>query len=63
MRKESISAGRSINLALSARGNHALKEVGLYDKIKPYTIPLKGRMIHDLNGTPTCNPMDNKKMK
>lgn len=27
MRKESIGAGRSINLALSARGIHALKEV------------------------------------
>ena len=40
MRKESISAGRSINLALSIRGNHALKEVGLYDKIKHNAICL-----------------------
>ena len=56
MRKKSISAGRSINLALSARGNHSLKEVGLYDKIKPYTIPMKGRMIHDLNGSTHLQP-------
>ena len=60
MRKESISAGRSINLALSARGNHALKEVGLYDKIKPNTIPMKGRMIHDLNGTTHLQPYGQK---
>jgi len=60
MRKESISAGRSINLALSARGNHALKEVGLYDKIKPHTIPMKGRMIHDLNGTTHLQPYGQK---
>ena len=60
MRKESISAGRSINLALSARGNHALKEVGLYNKIKPNTIPMKGRMIHDLNGTTHLQPYGQK---
>ncbi|NIV72800.1 MAG: NAD(P)-binding protein, partial [Calditrichae bacterium] len=33
MRRETISAGRSINLALSTRGIHALQEVGLADKI------------------------------
>jgi len=60
MRKESISAGRSINLALSARGNHALKEVGLYDKIKPNTIPMKGRMIHDLDGITHLQPYGQK---
>ena len=60
MRKESISAGRSINLALSIRGNHALKEVGLYDKIKPNTIPMKGRMIHGLNGGTHLQPYGQK---
>ena len=60
MRKESISAGRSINLALSARGNHALKEVGLYNKIKPNTIPMKGRMIHDLDGNTHLQPYGQK---
>ena len=60
MRKESISAGRSINLALSIRGNRALKEVGLYDKIKPNTIPMKGRMIHGLNGGTNLQPYGQK---
>ncbi len=60
MRKESISAGRSINLALSIRGNRALKEVGLYDKIKSNTIPMKGRMIHGLNGGTHLQPYGQK---
>ena len=60
MRKESISAGRSIILALSIRGNHALKEVGLYDKIKSNTIPMKGRMIHDLNSGIHLQPYGQK---
>ena len=51
MRKVPISAGRSINLALSARGIQALKEIGLYNRIKPISTPMKGRMIHDLDGT------------
>ena len=60
MRKESISAGRSINLALSIRGIHALEEVGLYKKIKPQTIPMKGRMIHDLDGKTHLQPYGQK---
>ena len=50
MRKESISAGRSINLALSTRGTHALKDVGLLEEIMKIAIPMKGRMIHAMSG-------------
>jgi len=50
MRKTKISAGRSINLALSVRGIHALKDVGLYEDIMSIAIPMKGRMIHALDG-------------
>jgi kynurenine 3-monooxygenase len=56
MRKTTQSAGRSINLAVSIRGINALKEVGIYDKIKPITLPMKGRMIHDLDGTTHLQP-------
>ena len=56
MRKSELSAGRSINLALSARGIHALKDVGIYDKIELITIPMKGRMIHDLDGATQLHP-------
>ena len=44
------SAGRSINLALSARGINALKDIGVFEKIKPSLLPMEGRMIHDKEG-------------
>lgn len=50
MRNENLVAGKSINLALSTRGIHALKEVGLYEEIKKIAIPMYGRMIHSLTG-------------
>lgn len=50
MRRYGISGGKSINLALSERGIHALKEVGLYDEIKKIAIPMYGRMIHSEDG-------------
>ena len=56
MRIKNISAGRSINLALSIRGIRALKEIGVYNEIKPLMIPMKGRMIHDLDGKTTLQP-------
>lgn len=50
LRKVDISAGRSINLAFSDRGNKAMKLVGIEDKVKALCIPMNGRMIHDKNG-------------
>ncbi len=50
LRKVDISAGRSINLAFSNRGNKAMKLVGLEEKVKPLCIPMHGRMIHDAHG-------------
>lgn len=39
--------GKSINLALSARGRAALREVGLEDNlVKDHGIPMRARMIH-----------------
>src|SRR3990172_2237022 len=46
MRLFNTGGGKSINLALSARGIHALKEVGLYNEIKSISIPMYGRMLH-----------------
>jgi kynurenine 3-monooxygenase len=46
-RKTDISAGRSINLAFSDRGNKAIKLVGMEAKVQPLCIPMNGRMLHD----------------
>ncbi|MCB0316703.1 MAG: FAD-dependent monooxygenase, partial [Calditrichaeota bacterium] len=56
MRREAISAGRSINLALSVRGIHALQEVGLAGNILTDAIPMKGRMMHSTEGELTFQP-------
>ncbi|MCB2205660.1 FAD-dependent monooxygenase [bacterium] len=56
MRREDISAGRSINLALSTRGIHALQEVGLADEIMQLAIPMRGRMMHAVDGSLTFQP-------
>lgn len=49
MRLSDTGGGKSINLALSTRGIHALKEVGLYEEVKKISIPMFGRMIHSLD--------------
>ncbi len=56
MRKEEISAGRSINLALSPRGLLALDRAGLKEEVLKYCIPMYGRMIHPMNGKPFLSP-------
>ena len=56
MRRVRISAGRSINLALSTRGIHALREAGIWDAIQKIIIPMKGRMMHSVAGELTFQP-------
>ena len=56
MRKQTVNAGRSINLALSNRGLRALDEVGLTSEIKKAAIPMHGRMMHDRQGKLTFQP-------
>ncbi len=50
MRRGPVEAGRSINLALSLRGIHALREIGLADDVLRVAIPMRGRMIHAPDG-------------
>ncbi len=56
MRHVRISAGRSINLALSTRGIHALREAGLWGEIENILIPMRGRMMHSVTGELTFMP-------
>lgn len=50
LRRETLPAGRSINLALAARGMVALEAAGLMDRVQPLLIPMAGRMLHDERG-------------
>ena len=50
--------GRSINLALSTRGIHALQQLGIADEVMRHAIPMRGRMIHDRSGNLHFAPYD-----
>ncbi|CAN5475928.1 NAD(P)/FAD-dependent oxidoreductase [soil metagenome] len=50
LRTNRISAGRSINLALSDRGWRGLSAVGIEPEIRKVAIPMKGRMMHATDG-------------
>jgi kynurenine 3-monooxygenase len=56
MRRVHMSAGRSINLALSARGIHALTQAGLWEDMQKIVIPMKGRMMHSATSEITFQP-------
>ncbi len=55
-RTKGFLGGRSINLALSARGIHGLKRAGLAERVLAGAIPMRGRMIHALSGSVTFQP-------
>ncbi|MDX1481553.1 MAG: FAD-dependent monooxygenase, partial [Woeseiaceae bacterium] len=50
------SAGRSINLALSARGIRALKTAGVMQHVEALLLPMRGRMIHETDGSTELLP-------
>ena len=56
IRKADISAGKSINLALSVRGWKALDAVGVGDEVRKIAIPMHGRVMHDKQGELTYQP-------
>jgi kynurenine 3-monooxygenase len=52
-----IVGGRSINLAISTRGIHALEQIGIAEALR-HAIPMRGRMIHDKSGALHFAPYD-----
>jgi kynurenine 3-monooxygenase len=57
-REGNIVGGRSINLAISTRGIHALEQLGIADEALRHAIPMRGRMIHDKSGALHFAPYD-----
>jgi len=56
LRKADISAGKSINLALSERGWKAFKAVGVEKEVEEIALPMHGRTMHDKEGNLTYQP-------
>lgn len=50
-RRSEAQGGRSINLALAARGLKALAAAGLETAVAPLLIPMRGRRIHERDGS------------
>jgi kynurenine 3-monooxygenase len=57
-REGNIVGGRSINLAISTRGIHALEQIGIAEEALRHAIPMRGRMIHDKSGALHFAPYD-----
>jgi kynurenine 3-monooxygenase len=57
-REGNIVGGRSINLAISTRGIHALEQIGIADEALQHAIPMRGRMIHEKSGALHFAPYD-----
>jgi kynurenine 3-monooxygenase len=55
-RGDSAEAGRSINLALADRGTHALARAGLLDSIRRLVVPMRGRFVHQADGSSGLQP-------
>lgn len=56
MRNFEMSAGKSINLALSTRGWKAVELAGVRGHVEEVAIPMYGRQIHDIKGKETFQP-------
>ena len=56
MRAANMSAGKSINLAMSARGWKALELAGLKEDMEALAIPMYGRYLHQADGQTAFQP-------
>lgn len=56
LRRKMLTAGRSINLALSHRGFRALEEAGMKEVVLPLLVEMKGRMVHHLDSSTQFQP-------
>ena len=56
IRLAEITAGKSINLALSERGWTALRKAGIAEEVKPIAIPMHARAMHSESGEITIQP-------
>lgn len=56
LRQADINAGKSINLVISHRGWNALKAAGIAEEIEKITVPVYGRMTHDVDGNQEFYP-------
>src|ERR1700685_4623701 len=55
-RRARVEAGRSINLALAARGIRPLEQCGVLAQVQPHLVPMRGRLLHEISGAQVLQP-------
>ncbi len=55
-RRDVVQAGRSINLALSARGIRPLERAGVFAAVEPLLMPMRARAVHPRSGPGSLQP-------
>lgn len=55
-RQRQPERGRSINLALAARGIRALERARVMERVWPLAIAMRGRMVHERSGVASLQP-------
>jgi kynurenine 3-monooxygenase len=60
MRLQKMSAGTSINLAMSYRGWKGLDDIGVGDEIRKIAIPMDGRTMHGKDSSTAYQPYGNE---
>src|SRR5262249_10090378 len=55
-RQATPERGRSINLALAARGTRPPEQAGVMERVRALLIPMRGRMVHERSGVATLQP-------
>lgn len=60
IRKMKVVVGRSINMAISARGREGLKRIGAEERITSKGIEMYSRMLHDTSGKTDAVPYGKK---
>lgn len=56
MRKANLTAGKSINLIITAKAINPLQRLGLWEKVKKITSPVSGRTMHSVAGELAYQP-------
>jgi kynurenine 3-monooxygenase len=57
IRRHAVQGGRSINLALMARGVRALEHIGVLPDVTACAVPIRGRAIHTPGGKIVTQPL------
>jgi kynurenine 3-monooxygenase len=60
IRETHLTSGRSINLTLCERGLNVLDRLGVGEAVRRISVPVYGRLVHDVSGSLSFQPYGNR---